>query len=72
MYEPEGSRNALVHCVVNAFVRFGDPVGKPVGVLFYDVYGAVGRTAVDNDVFNMRVALVEHRQYCLLQGAAEL
>ncbi len=67
-----GSRNALVHCVVNAFVRLGDPIGKPVGVLFYDVDSAVGRAAVNDDVFDIRIALTEHRQHGLLYAVCRI
>jgi len=51
---------------VKAFGGWGAPVREPVGVLFYDVDGAVGRAAVYDDVFNIRVALTEHREHGLL------
>ena len=30
-----GDGDAFVHGVVDAFVRFGDPVGQPIGVFFF-------------------------------------
>lgn len=57
-----GDGYAFVHGVVDAFVGFGDPVGQPTGVLFYYIDSAVGRSAIDNDIFDIRVCLIEYRE----------
>ncbi|MNN86034.1 hypothetical protein D3C81_2033910 [compost metagenome] len=43
-------------------VRRAFPVAQVTFVLTDDVHAAVGRPAVDDDVFQTRIALVQHRQ----------
>ncbi len=42
-------------------IRFAHPIGKPGLVLLDDFDAAIGGAAVDDDVFQVRVALEQHR-----------
>ena len=54
-----GAGETFVEGVVHAVVRFGDPAGE-LGLVFTDdVEGAVGGTAVDDEVFEIGVVLRE-------------
>ncbi len=62
-----GAGHALVDCLALALVGLADNVGQPVAVGAEDVECAVGRTAVDDDVLDVRVALREYRPDRLLE-----
>ena len=52
--------DSLVHRVVQAPVRFADELRDPVPEGTDHVDGAVGGGAVDHDIFQLRVILVQH------------
>ena len=45
----------------------GHPIMYPVGVFFYDLYGIVGAAAVDDDVFQVGIMLIEYGLYGLFE-----
>ena len=64
-----GARNAFVHGVVDAGVRFRNPVLDARGVLFNHGNAVVGRSTIDHDVLDIRVRLTHHRQDGFFQPA---
>jgi len=50
----------LVHGIVDPAVGFTGPEREPVRIFSDDLDGPVGRSAVDDDVFNVRIPLIEN------------
>jgi len=50
---------ALVHCVIDTVVRLGDECSQPGTMLPEDVESSIGRTAIDDNVFDIWIVLAE-------------
>ena len=58
---------ALVDAVSLSGVGFAHPITQPIGIALDDAHALIGAAAIDHDVFEVRVALIEHRPQCFLQ-----
>ena len=62
-----GQGEALVHGIGDALIGLRYPFGNLFGVLLDNPEGAVRGGAVDDDVFDLRIALRDHAPDCLLE-----
>lgn len=58
---------ALVDGVRLPLVGLGLPVRQPVGIFLDNLQAAIARAAIDDDVFQVGVILLEHRAQGLLE-----
>ena len=64
-----GSGEAEVKGVIHPFIASAYPPGNVVFILMDDVNGSIRRTAIDDDIFKIRVALINDGADGLLNGA---
>ena len=62
----------LIHRVVNPLIRLADPVGNLLLILSYDLHRAIRRPAIDDDIFDARILLLDHAQNRLLDGGGSV
>ena len=58
--------DTFVHRVVNTLIGLAYPVSQTIGVFADDICRPVARAAVDHDILDILLGLVEHRQHRLL------
>ena len=56
-----GFGKALVQRIAMAGVGLADKMVQPVFVFLDDLHRAVGAAAIDHDIFEMRIILIQHR-----------
>src|SRR6266404_6218815 len=72
--EAEYVAGRLLKALINRMdltpIFFTDPEGEPIFIAPNDLYRFVGAAAVDDDVLEIGIILVEHRQNRLFQESA--
>ena len=61
------SHDALVHCIVDALVRFRAPIGKVVLMLLDELAAAIGGAAVNDEPFVVGEGLANYAVVCSFQ-----
>ena len=61
-------RETFVHGIVDALVGFRDPKRYLIGVLFYDIDGAIAAASVNDDILDVRICLPKYRKDCLFDA----
>jgi len=51
----------FVDCIGLTLIGFAHPFGEVAAIFLDDFAAAIGRPTVDNDIFQMRIILAQHR-----------